>query len=1142
MAETYRFHEAFQCFGEKNIPYGMRVEKDTIYTHEHTRVEDGVFYITCTGNHFLCRTPHLRTFDAEIILNSHYHNGYTGFRFLFGYDSIRRTGYALNFRMEHNKLEMDFSAVQRRKNSIIEKAELDFPDPGENKLTLSVSTDGTTVSGSVGEIHFSYTLPGEYCAGEIGISMLNGMEIGMYGFTVTSNDPLEYRVIAPEKTVEIPLRGGGNMPYTLTYSVHQYDNQPYLSYSFDGGAQYREQYPDYPRETGQYCVEQDRITDPYVALYDSRTEESLCHAMIYHGMRATTDPGLVWQVLRSYFQVIDLPAKGTIPLQDGIDWDHLQISFGYGHKGARGYMMQSETDIEYIFDFATGEEIYQGKARSAEYIELTSYSEKTIARVPKTIYDYDAVIYHLQNNHFFEENESISFDAVIHCSKDPAFLTVKADLQDVYGEYIKNMDCVPTETGYSFSCGALPVGVYRIFVTVFYGDKPCLERDVVFEVYDPAGVRCAPLESGLPFLFSTPNEQKYLDRDAFDLYTPVPDCDMEHFYSCSAMPGDIGVRKKIWESNKLFARPWYVWNSPHRTITREEFKAFGEEILRHCDYCYYPEKHEWGVMRHDYFQLRSYNNTGLMEYLHDFLALHPEYDFGITPGSTTLNMSQLKALLTTCLSEWMDYANKRVGEDTRAQTEWMRSMNPGIKRACYGVFPVYSGPMTTHHSCKYIGHAPDCSLADYTYDGFGQLEDYPYSCSYHTYHGPYFVTHALLHNPGLAIYPEQYTASAGGCIDGAVKDAHPPLGKYDMPPYFNITLSYEYVYNTAHLTPEGFRFWTKRGFMQRDFSPAFVDTFVRGWKNVTRHEPVRPLRAAAYLSEIPGDEDIMKFTESDQSISNRSNMGLTYLFETARLGGLPCGFAVTYDTLLNLTPDMTDCVVLPSLKDAPAAVISHLRKLHESGVALAAVSRVDGLEDIFGVEYAPQTVEIDCLASDDTEEPICPDTANLFYIPTDAKTVLWAVGTDGKSYPAILRNGNALLLNAPTDELGRAKNRFWPIYNAPNISALLREVLTAQLQTLAQPTAQADNCGITLLEDQNGDTLLLAVNYSNYELASPERLFPAEVRIHLDSFAGAEPLHGEQPTLLLENGTLRGVCLQLHHQECALLRLIPKSK
>jgi hypothetical protein len=204
-----------------------------------------------------------------------------------------------------------------------------------------------------------------------------------------------------------------------------------------------------------------------------------------------------------------------------------------------------------------------------------------------------------------------------------------------------------------------------------------------------------------------PNEQQYLDRDVFDPWNPYPGCNMEHYYAISCFAGDIGLKKRIWEILPLFGRKWYVWDSDHRTLTEDEFARHHEEILRHADYCYYPLEHEWAVVRHDFIEQMSYKKKRLMPYLRDFLAEHPEYDIGLNEETENLTREQHRRLMFACYQEWMQYACERIFEDAARDNQWMRSVNPDVKRACYGPFPIYAYPLTTYNSMRYIGFPTD---------------------------------------------------------------------------------------------------------------------------------------------------------------------------------------------------------------------------------------------------------------------------------------------------------------------------------------------------------------------------------------------------------------------------------------------------
>ena len=782
----------------------------------------------------------------------------------------------------------------------------------------------------------------------------------------------------------------------------------------------------------------------------------------------------------------------------------------------------------------------EGTALGKEFIEIKSHSEKTISLIPDYVYDRDAVLDHLEKNHFFAENEEIAFEVSVVTDRYKDFISAKAELLDVYGYHLKELDLINADGHFIFSSESLNVGVYRVKFTAYYGDVQFLEKDVVFEVYDPEGKRCAPLESGLPVLFSMPNEQRYLDRDAFDLYNPVPDCNMEHYISYSGMTGDIGMKKRIWETNKLFGRKWYVWDSDHRTLTKEEFVKYNEEILRHSDYCYYTTPYEWACVRHDIVFPNTYNGNKLIKELKKFLKIHPEYNvIGLEDHHENISNKQLIKLLSVCMKEWTEYSLDAIENSVAEQNKWLKSINPDIKRACYGPFPIYYGSLTTHHGLNYLGSKPEGYLAETLFDGFAQLEDYPYSCSYNTFKGAGFLMHVLLHNPNLTVYPEEYTSSAGGCIDGAVKDAHPPIGKYDMQPYFNVSHSYEYAFNTSYLTTDGFAYWNTYGFMQRDFTTAFTEEFIKGWKNVNNHKPVKPLKATAFLSEVSIDEDFVKVEGDSYWFSNRSNAGLSYMFETSRLSGLPNGFTVSYKSILNLTSDMTDCIVLPSTSYAPKEVIDHIRKLYNEGVSLYAIGNVKGLEDIFEVEDCVSKAEIYKLRSaKGTEETIYPDHAEFLYKPlTSESVVLWAESFDGHTFPAIIKGERTCLINASIDQLGRRSYENHHLFTATNISPLVRALTVQTLTALSKPVAKSDGAGLTLFEDEHGNTLMLVIDYSDYDLADTERTWNSTVMFNELKVNEIEVLYGNKPSVLKKNGEVKGVFFELHQQECALYKL-----
>ena len=216
------------------------------------------------------------------------------------------------------------------------------------------------------------------------------------------------------------------------------------------------------------------------------------------------------------------------------------------------------------------------------------------------------------------------------------------------------------------------------------------------------------------------------------------------------------------------------------------------------------------------------------------------------------------------------------------------------------------------------------------------------------------------------------------------------------------------------------------------------------------------------------------------SLFNRSEEGVGYLYEVSRLAGLPSGFYASWETLLTVTAEDTDVVVLPSTRGVGEEVIAHIRALYEAGVSLIAVGRVDGLEDLFGVRYAPREVHFCGIDANGEHEAVYPFSEPARYDALDAEVLMTADGT-----PVLYRRDRALLYNISPAAVGRAYF-YADCQNArSSISPLLRRTSIALMRELSAPTAvcTTENCGVTLFEDTNGSTMLLVIDYSAHDQA-----------------------------------------------------------
>ncbi|MCR5262821.1 MAG: hypothetical protein K6D94_03030, partial [Clostridiales bacterium] len=279
----YSFREDFKAFDGKGVPPGLLPEINSVYTHDHVRVDKGVFYITCAGAKFMCRTPDLKDLRADLSVRFHHCEGRRGFCVIFVYDMDRRKGFALDFSFGDGKADVLLRRVDRSDRETLSRADYACDMPRGDILVCIAVSQGA-VSGEICGIGFAFDLPEGYVGGKAGVELTSSVgELAVNRIAVESGDEMTVEVIAEEKTAELSLLCGGTMPYTLSYSLKRINGVPYLDYRFDGGEQYRDRYPGHPRHTGQYSVECHKFTDPYIALYDPASMKRICGIPLYSG-------------------------------------------------------------------------------------------------------------------------------------------------------------------------------------------------------------------------------------------------------------------------------------------------------------------------------------------------------------------------------------------------------------------------------------------------------------------------------------------------------------------------------------------------------------------------------------------------------------------------------------------------------------------------------------------------------------------------------------------------------------------------------------------------------------------------------------------------------------------------------------------
>lgn len=1112
----FKLYDNFVSCDTNRQPYSFSAERHTPIDNMHAWVKEGVFNMASIGNVYVMNTPKFATGTFRMNFKITYMAEFgPQFNVFFSYDEKTRVGRGIKFYYDlKDTLKISLMDINVSGRRIIETKEIEIAEPirEDTFYSFELSVESGRVYGIANGYEFFFET--DTPKGKIALERDNFIgELIISDVLFTTEDEFECKQVVKKVKTDIPLVNGGDIPYTLSWEVNRIEGEYYLTTVLDGGTRTREvKREDRP---GQYVAEKDWMTSPYVGIGNpDGTYHTFC---IAKGEKAFVDPNIYWDCQKAFFGDTDLPISNTYPIPESVISDNMEIIIGYENLFCSGYATQ-EGGREFRFT-PQGKFVYSGDAMDGRDIfEIYSPHDKyALSFVPEDCYKREEVIDHIKYNHYFDVEENIDLTFVMKTRLNTGYLSFETEILNVYESKVLCLlktEALVSECGYGYTKLTIPmkapcmkVGVYKARLNVYYGDTVYKNYTKVFEVYDKDTDENPALASGLPFQFSMPNEQKWLMRSAFDLWNPMPSCDIQHYYSCiTDTPIEAQIRRP-WTMTKKFKREWFAWISS-RTCKDWDINKY-RDVVENCDYLFSSINEEvldlsqstLFPMRQDHhayenFMMRGKQRVAILE---DFLRDNPQIadkvDYKI--GMPKFTYEHYRNLMETCCAEWIEYQNAAGLEIIRKNNEEVRKINPKVKRAIYGPINVYVTPTLTNHSLKVYGNSDPDALSDEVFTGFAVYEDYPYSCAYQTYRGAFGLMTILLHSPRLTIYPEQYSGSRGGCIDGAVKFAHAPMGGYSLKPYMNSTHAYEFVFNTSYRLSDGYHYWNTYGF-HRGANPI-VKELVRDWRYVVDNKPKKPMRTTAFLAEYSNSEDVFRVYDVDDNthncyIMNQSEAGHGVLFECTRESGIPNGFALKYDALKSLKAEECDVLVLPTLKDASGEVIGEIRRLYREGVNLVAVSDITGLEDIFEVCADEHTARIDTVIYDGEREYVRPNDAKLMYRSEGAETVM----TSDTGEPLIFRTNRALLINTDVVFLGGADSRYMCHAKTVHvIGRLLRKALKALSRELSAPLVLGENVGTTLFETEDGRCMLLAIDYSPFDNTDPG-LKEAVIKINMN--------------------------------------------
>lgn len=1100
----------FKNYDDNKQPYSFSVERHTEIENLHAGVTDEGFSLKSIGNRFILNTPMFNTGVFNMKFRMTFLAEYNPkFYVIFQYDEQRRTGKGICF--EYNltgSFDVSLVDVDKMSFTVIESKKTENMFITENDIsTISVRMEENRIVCVINtvEVEFKCGLK----KGKLALERKNFIgELILKEIEFTSDDVFEFENVLKKRTVKIPMINGGDIPYEFTWEVNRADNDYYLLCSLDGGTKTRKvNREDRP---GQYVAEKDFMDFPYVGICSNNADKKY---YMFSGTAGFIDPNIFWDCQKRLFGDVDIPLSRCFKLDDFTPNEDTEIFFGYKElrcsnyntqKGAGEFRYDTDGNMTYAGEPLDGRDIYE---------VFSPFDKKVMSYIPDRCFNREEMVEHLKYNHYFDVSENIKFNFKVMTQTPSDYLTAKVRIVNVYeteviAEREVRLSFEPWKNGYCVGvCDAeftkLDVGVYKIELLMYYGTGLYHRETKAFEVFNEKTDEIPALKSGLPFVFSMPNEHKWLMRNSFDLWNPARSCNVEHYISCVTDTPIEAEKRKTWEVIRPFKRQWFAWLAD-RTC-RDWSMESHPEVVKNADYLYYSIDSEMYPIRNDLWKINNYKRKEFMEIFHSFLRENPEIaekldykegmeDFGfsdledhnivssgINLGETGFTYKHLKNLMDICQEEWTDYAVNKFLEMIRKQNETLKKINPKVKRSIYGPFNAYVNAANSYHSIKAYGLPCDERLSKDVYTGFAIFEDYPYSCSYQTYRGAFAAMTIKLHIPELKLYPEQYKGGIGGCVDGAVKFANAPMGANEVMPYQNSTHAFEYVFNTAYKLADGYHYWEDYGFHRPDFTDEMMERLVRDWKYVIENKPKKPIKSLAFIAEYSDCENVYDDSVMDAEgfgkLNNLSDNAHGFIYECSREAGVPNGFALKFDTLKTLKAEECDLLVLPTLSGADEEYLQEIRRLYNEGVNLLAVSDITGLEDIFEVEKCKRIENINIIDYNGESEYIYERTAEFKYKALGAKTVV----TVNNDIPAMLCTNRTALINTSVIDLGSECFEGNPGKSKRIIGKLVKKAVKDIVKRLSNPLVYSDTTGLTLFETESGKTMLLAIDYTPFD-------------------------------------------------------------
>lgn len=1152
----FKYRNSLRNYDENKYPYSMEFIKESMYENYHGYCDENGFHIQSAGAKHLFCTPELKTFNVKCNVEIHRYRApfkHMAFSVLFGYHNASKNGYAIGFRYDYNIQCFYISLEEIVSNKRTIRSEVVFENYNliyDKKVPIKITVAEEHIEGSYGKCKFAFACQAE--KGRIGLDVSDVSEyINFSDVEINTKEKVKKSLVYSGKFT-LPRYNGGELPYQVTIDVVSYEDVMYeMKYKLEGGTGSRGKRETY---TNTWLGLYDDIRDMYIKIYGGNGARKY---YLFNGCFRFLEQNLREVFLKSQEYLYNLkktPIEGSVYMSSFRKGS--LIGIGYEDFFSASYATMAGS-CEYIFD-KKDQLLYSGKPLGEDVVvRLESLEKQILEKLPKHIWHYEEALEHAERAHYFYTDECPTFRYRLYTNKNIAFLKMKVSLLDACFVKIKDIAVGEIQAedfvvpGYKlgtvpFVLEALSCGVYHVSVQVYYGDHMICEEWSAFEVLDEAGDASPQEASGLPSMHFGDGGRNISYTGVPDLYTENAEDDWGHY--CDRMLiGPIPAQEmRIWELLRFYKRKLFIWPTI-RTIKGYDINLL-QDVMANADYINPSVPGLEDVPRHayryDYYDYDAYGNV-LKTCLNDFLAEHPAYRerIGIEDALANFSTEDHERLLRVYGKEWISYAIDRVVERFKAQSAEIRKNNPNFKRSSYGPLNTYYAPYHGGYSVKWYG-VPVDKMYD-IYDGFLQLEDYPYSAAYRTTRGAWLIMTTKLLDNRVKIYPELYFNFPKGCPDGATCCAYPPHSYSECPIYFTMTQICEYVYGAAYFKDGKFGFWKDNGFAPLtliDHCKDRAKSILTFWGKFLQNKPVRLMKCPVFIYEINENEDRYDYHVHRNHVYNISESNLAYTYELMRTSGTTGGFVAKYKELSYLTEQDINCMVLPDLTTASDDTRHRIRELHKKGVLLIAAGKVTGLEDLFGVREDPRTLEVNMLTNGCDSEDIIPNKADFVYENVTGQAVL----ETNENIPVIITNENTILLNAAIGQVGVDCHVNITYQGRPNISELLAETFRAAiLSKLQQEFESDDRTGILVAETEKQEKLMVLIDYSKYDQANRETPARKEIRFHVDNVMDVEYVGVCNDEISMskfyQNGVVKGISVMLRPHETLMFKLKYKS-